>query len=103
MANTEKPYARYYIVRKCQTMCRGDAKAGSSFRQFVITSNDWISTLGKFQVLGLEGVSGNVTVNVLIDEDFNGLDAAAREFKAQVGEAEKQGFRPATKLHADEV
>jgi len=50
-----------YIVRGVQTMWRGDAaEVGSPFREFVITSNEFNSTLGTLQVFGLDGVSSGI-------------------------------------------
>ncbi len=107
MATAKKHYARYYIVRGHATMWRADAaEAGSPFRQFVITSNEFNSTLGTFQVLGLEGVSGGIKdgkfaqsdaePTVLFDKDFNGLDEGANQFDQLVSEARKLGFKPIT-------
>ena len=88
-------------------MWRGDAaEAGSPFREFVITSNEFNSTLGTFQVFGLEGASGGIEggkfapsdtePTVLFDEDFNGLDKAAKQFDLLVSEARNLGFQPTT-------
>lgn len=97
METEKKVYARYYIVRELKTMWRGDAaETGSLFREFVITSNQFTSTLGTFQVYGLEGASGGIKdgkfspsdaePTLLFDEDFNGLDAAAKQFEHLVKE-----------------
>jgi hypothetical protein len=105
MATAKKHYARYYIVRGVQTMWRGDAaEVGSPFREFVITSNEFNSTLGTFQVFGLEGASGGIKdgkfgpsdaePTVLFDKDFSGLDSAIKQFEQLVTEARKQGFQP---------
>lgn len=86
-------------------MWRGDAaEAGSLFREFVITSNEFNSTLGTFQVYGLEGASAGIKngkfatsdsePTVLFDKDFNGLDSAAKQFGQLVLEAQKSGFHP---------
>jgi hypothetical protein len=109
MARARKIYARYYIVRESVTMWRGDAaEAGSPFRQFVITSNEFNSALGTFQVLGLEGASGGIKdgkfaqsdeePSVLFDKDFDGLASAAKEFEQLVAEAEQRGFKPVTMM-----
>jgi len=84
------------------------AKAGSLFREFVITSNEFNSTQGKFQLYGLEGASGGIKdgkfaasdeePKVLFDEDLDGLDAAANKFRELVTEAEKRGFQPITMM-----
>jgi hypothetical protein len=107
MATAKKHYARYYIIRGHQTMWRGDAaEHGSPFREFVITSNEFNSTLGTFQVFGLEGASGGIKdgkfaqsdaePRVLFDKDFNGLDEAAKQFDQLVSESRKLGFQPIT-------
>jgi hypothetical protein len=109
MATAKKAYARYYIVRGNQTMWAGDAaNPGSLFRQFVITSNEFFSTLGTFQVYGLEGASGGIKdgkfaasdaePTVLFDKDFNGLDSAAKQFNELVTEAQRRGFNPITMM-----
>jgi hypothetical protein len=109
MATAKKHYARYYIVRGEQTMWAGDAaEAGSPFRQFVITSNEFNSTLGTFQVYGLEGASGGIKdgrfapsdaePTVLFDQDFNGLESAARRFEQLIADAQKRGFKPITMM-----
>jgi hypothetical protein len=109
MARAKKHYARYYIVRGLQTMWRGDAaEAGSSFREFVITSNEFNSTRGTFQVFGLEGASGGIKdgkfapsdaePTVLFDKDFDGLDSAVKQFNQLVTEAQQRGFTPITMM-----
>jgi hypothetical protein len=107
MATAKKHYARYFIVRGDQTMWAGDpADPGSLFRQFIITSNQFTSTLGTFQVYGLEGASGGIKdgkfaisgeePTVLFDQDFDGLNSAATKFEELVTEAKHRGFRPWT-------
>jgi hypothetical protein len=107
MATAKKHYARYYIIRGHQTMWRGDAaEPGSPFREFVITSNEFNSTLGTFQVFGLEGASGGIKdgkfaqsdaePTVLFDKDFTGLDEAAKQFDQLVSESRELGFQPIT-------
>jgi hypothetical protein len=109
MARAKKHYARYYIVRGLQTMWRGDAaESGSPFREFVITSNEFNSTLGTFQVFVLEGASGGIKdgkfaasdaePTVLFDEDFDGLDSAVKQFDRLVTEAQQQGFNAITMM-----
>ena len=109
MATAKKHYARYYIVRGLQTMWRGDAAdSGSPFREFVITSNEFNSTLGTFQVFALEGASGGIKdgkfaasdaePTLLFDEDFDGLDSAVKEFNQLVTEAQQRGFKPITMM-----
>jgi len=102
-----KHYAKYYIVRGHQALWRGDpAENGAQFRQVAITSNEWNSTQGTFQVYALEGTGkgirdGKLAVsdddpNVFFDGDFQGLDAAGEKFDQIVNEAQKQGFRLVT-------
>lgn len=109
MAKARKAYARYFIVHGLQTMWRGNAaQPGALFREFVITSNEFCSTVGTFQVYGLEGASGGIKdgrfgasddePKVLLDEDFDGLDAAAKRFQDLVAEAEKLGFQRITMM-----
>ena len=109
MATAKKAYARYYIVRGNQTMWANDAaNPGSLFRQFVITSNEFNSTLGIFQVLGLDGASGGIMdgkfapsdtePTVLFDQDFNGLDSAAKQFDQLIVDAQQRGFKPITMM-----
>lgn len=108
MAGAKKTYSRYFIVRGLQTMWRGEpAELGSLFREFVITSNEFApSTLGTFQVYGLQAESGGIKDNnlvpsgkeptLLFDRDFNGLDSTVKQFQQLVAEAEKNGFRAVT-------
>jgi hypothetical protein len=94
--------ARYYIVRGNQALWKGDpARSGSRFRQVFITSNEFNSTLGLFQVCGLEGTGNGVqagkfsiseNVTVLFDGDFRGLEAAGGKFGQMVDEARADGF-----------
>jgi hypothetical protein len=114
VATAKKHYARYFIVRDHVTLWHGDALIpGSRFRQLLITSNEFISTLGTFQVYGLEGASGGIKdgkfvtsgaePTVLFDNDFNGLDAAAKQFEKSVKEAQEQGFNPITAMQMLEI
>ena len=106
MATKRKPYARYYIIRGHQALWKGDpAENGAQFRQLVITSNEFNSTQGVFQVYGLEGTGNGIRdrklaisddPKILLDADFNGLDAAVEKFTQIVKEAEAQGFRQVT-------
>lgn len=107
MSTAKKAYARYYIVRGQQTMWRGEpSEAGSLVREFLITSNEFTSTQGTFQVYGLEGASGGISdgrlvtsggeLTVLFDKDFNGLDSTAKQFRQLIEEAGQGGFRQVT-------
>ena len=103
MARARKHYSRYFIVRGTQTLWKGDpAEKGSQFREFVITSNEFNSTLGTFQVYGLEG-TGNGIQNgkfatsddeprILFDQDFGGLEVAGKKFNDLIKQAEGDGF-----------
>jgi hypothetical protein len=104
-----KHYARYYVVRGHHALWKGDpAEKGSRFRQAAITSNEWNSTQGIFQVYALEGTGEGIRdgksavsahdPNTLFDGDFQGLDAAAKKFDEMVKEAQAQGFRSVTLL-----
>lgn len=104
---TRKPYARYYIIRGHQALWKGDpADSGAQFRQVVITSNEWNSTQGIFQVYGIEGTgkgirNGKLAVSendptILFDKDFQGLDAAGKQFDQMMQDAQAQGFKPVT-------
>jgi Type II/IV secretion system protein len=90
-------------------MWRGDpAQIGSRFRTFVITSNEFNSTQGTFQVYGLEAASAGIKDKrlaasdeepaILFDKDFNGLDSAAKEFDRLVTDAQKGGFQKMTMM-----
>ncbi len=107
MQKERKPYARYYIVRGHQALWKGDpAEDGSQFRQVVITSNEFNSTQGTFQLYALEGTgkgiqNGKLTVSeddphVLIDHDFKGLDSAGKKFTQVVKDAIANGYKPIT-------
>jgi hypothetical protein len=109
MATAKKAYARYFIVRGFETMWHGDpAQIGSRFRTFVITSNEFNSTQGTFQVYGLEAASTGIKDKrlaasdeepaILFDKDFNGLDSAAKEFDRLVTDAQKGGFQKMTMM-----
>jgi hypothetical protein len=103
MNMAKKSYARYFIIRGNHALWNGDpAVSGSQFRQVVITSNEWNSTEGTFQVYAIEGtgrgiVGAELSVllepTVLFDGDFQGLDAAGEKFERIVNEAQAQGFR----------
>jgi len=104
MARARKHYSRYYIVRGNQALWSGDpAEDGSKFRQFLITSNEFNSTVGTFQVYGLEGTgkgirNGKLATSdeeptMLFDEDFDGLEAASKKFGELVTKARSEGFQ----------
>jgi hypothetical protein len=104
MAKERKIYAKYYIVRGHKTLWRGKAEEkGSQFLEIVITSNEFNSTQGIFQVFALEGTGAGIVdgelktedrTNVLLDKDFNGLDEAVKQLQAIAIHAETHGFKP---------
>jgi hypothetical protein len=109
MPNERKPYARYYIIRGHQALWKGDpSEKGAQFRQLVITSNEFNSTQGIFQLYGLEGTGdgirdGKLAISesdpkILIDADFNGLDEAVKKFAQIVKETQAQGFKEVTMM-----
>ncbi|SRR5258708_5185566 len=109
MPKERKPYARYYIIRGHQALWKGDpAESGAQFRQLVITSNEFNSTQGTFQVYGLEGTGNGIRdgkfatsgddPKVLFDDDFNGLQAAVQRFTRMLEEANAQGFKEVTMM-----
>jgi hypothetical protein len=102
-----KPYARYFYNRGLQTFWKGDAaKPGSHFRSVAIAADNFNSTVGTFQVYALEGIGRGIengrfagsedNPRVIFDEDFQGLDRAARKFKELVEGAQSNGFEPIT-------
>jgi hypothetical protein len=104
MANEKKHYARYIYVRGHQTLWRGDpANAGALFRSVAIVTDQFNSTIGIFQVYALEGTGKGIEngkfagsdgePRLLFDKDFNGMDAAARQFDEIVNQAVAEGFK----------
>jgi hypothetical protein len=104
MAKERSIHARYQIVRGRTTLWRGQAdEKGSQFLEIVITSNELDSTQGVFQVLALQGIGAGMVdgdlktedeTNILIDRDFDGLDAALREVQMITAHAESHGYKP---------
>lgn len=102
MAEDKNNFARYYIVRGNQALWIGNAaENGARFRQVCITSNDWASPFGVFQVYCLQGISqglqnGSLQVGppeLIFDEDFQGQADADTKFDDLVKQAEREGFR----------
>ncbi|HTT18992.1 MAG TPA: hypothetical protein VMG82_08600 [Candidatus Sulfotelmatobacter sp.] len=97
-------YSRYDIVRGQTTLWRGNVhEKGSHFLELVITSNEFNSTQGVFQVLAFQGIGAGIVdgelktednTNVLVDRDFNGLDAALNEVQKITAHAQSHGFKP---------
>jgi hypothetical protein len=105
MEQDRKFYARYYIVRAQQALWKGGpAEPGSQYRNIVITSNQFTSTQGKFQVYALEGTGKGIQDGKfagpenepqrIFDEDFDGLDAAVAKFEQIVKDSIDNGFTP---------
>ena len=106
---TEKPadkkrYARYVYNRGLQTLWKGDAaNPGAFFRSVAIATDQFNSTVGVFQIYALEGIGKGVEngefagtegePKLLFDQDFDGMDVAARQFDKLVKEAEAEGFK----------
>ena len=107
MAEERKVYARYLFNRGLQTLWKGDpAKEGAQFREVAISSDEFNSTQGTFQVYELEGTGLGVKdgkfagsdkkPRVVFDKDIRGLDEAVKKFTELVKEAEGQGFQRIT-------
>ncbi len=105
MKKERKFYARYPIVRGHQALWRGNAaEAGSQFRSVIITSNEFNSTEGTFQVYVLEGIGKGIQdgkfagaeddPQLLMDEDFEGLDTACKKLKEIIEDSAAKGFKP---------
>ena len=104
MAEKKKTYARYIYNRGLQTLWKGDpANPGALFRSVAIVTDEFNSTLGVFQVYALEGRGKGIEngkfagtegePGLLFDKEFNGMDAAAKQFDQVVKEAVAEGFR----------
>lgn len=113
MTKERKVYSRYIFNRGLQTLWKGDAAvAGSQFRSVAITSDEFNSTQGTFQVLALEGVGRGIKdgkfagsgadPKVLFDQDVQGLDPAGAKFNELVADAKRQGFTPITFMDINE-
>ena len=77
IAKEQKVYSRYIFNRGLQTLWKGDtAVAGSQFRSVAITSDEFNSTQGTFQVFALEGVGRGIR-----DGKFAGSEADPKMFK----------------------
>jgi hypothetical protein len=107
MEEDRKIYSRYVFNRGLQTLWKGDAaKTGSQFRSIAITSDEFNSTQGIFQLLALEGIGkgiqdgkfagSNDDPKVLFDNDFRSLDEAGKKFDELVVAAESEGFKRIT-------
>lgn len=99
-----KIYSRYIYNRGLQTLWKGDAaNPGSFYRTISITTDQFNSTVGVFQVIALEGAGKGIEngkfagtegdPKILFDKDFNGMDAAAEQFGKLVKDAEQAGYK----------
>ena len=112
MAKERQIHVRYHIVRGHTTLWRGNAdEKGSQFLEVVISSNEFTSTHGRFQVLALQGIGAGIVdgelkteddTNVLVDRDFDGLDAALKELQTITTHAASHGFEPVSALEHSE-
>jgi hypothetical protein len=102
MPEKKEIFSRYYIVRGNRTLWVGNAvEDGARFRQVCITSNEWASPFGVFQVYCLQGTGQGLkdgTLHVgppelLFDNDFQGQADAEKQFAELVKQAESEGFR----------
>jgi|GEM_PF-3612233 len=107
MKKDRKVYSRYIFNRGLQTLWKGDAAApGSLFRSVAITSDEFNSTQGIFQVLLLEGTGKGIKdgkfagtdgdPKIVFDQDIKGLDEAGKKFAELVAESQKQSFKTIT-------
>jgi len=104
MEKERKIYSRYVFNRGLQTLWKGAAgKTGSQFRSIAITSDEFNSTRGIFQVLALEGFGEGIQdgkfsgskddPKVLFDNVFRGLDEAGKKFDELVAAASARHLR----------
>jgi|ERR1043166_2588147 hypothetical protein len=102
MGEEKKIFSRYYIVRENQALWTGNAaENGARFRQICMTSNEWMSSFGIFQVYCLQGTGQGLKDGILqvgppellFDGDFQGLPDADKKFQELVKQAEREGFR----------
>jgi hypothetical protein len=109
-----KSYSKYYIIRGNLALWKGDpAESGTKFRQVIITSNEWNSSQGTFQVYAIEGTSKGIQERklaiaddgpaLLFDEDCRGLGAARERCSRLIQEAEALGFKPVTLIDEMEL
>jgi hypothetical protein len=106
MTEQKKYYARYPFIRGNQALWKGDSsEKGATFRQAVITSDEWAWDVGTFQLYALEGTGKGISKGkfstepdprVLFDGDFKSLEAAHTKFDEIVKQAEAEGFRAVT-------
>lgn len=102
MPQEKKIFAKYYIFRRNQALWNGNAaEDGARFRQVCMTSDEWFSPFGAFQVYCLQAAGQGLERGILrvgppellFDGDFNGQAEADKKFEELVRQAEKEGFR----------
>ena len=108
MSNQKQGYSRYLVVRGHGIFWQGDPSSGGRFRELFITSDQWSSMAGIFQVYGIEGKSsgldgGFVSVleegkKLIFEGDFAGFDAADAKYKELIADAIKDRFIKKSKL-----
>jgi len=98
-------FARYGFIRGMETLWMGKAEQkGSRCRQVCMTSPDWASPFGTFQVYSVQGVSQGVVdgtlhtspPELLFDADFADYQAAEKKFSELAAQSQKEGFDPLT-------
>jgi hypothetical protein len=104
MAGERKTFARYVYNTGLRTFWKGDAsKSGSQFRSIAMTTDSFANTGSIYQVYGLEGTGRGIVngkfagteenTKVLFDKDFQGLEAAAKQFSELADNAQTEGFK----------
>jgi hypothetical protein len=102
MPEQKKVFSRYYIVRgNCALWIGNAAEGGARFRQVCMTSDDWASPFGVFQVYCLQGTGHGLKdgtlhmgpPELLFDGDFQGQKNADKKFQELIEQAEREGFR----------
>jgi hypothetical protein len=103
MKEEKKFYAKYPFVRANQALWKGNpSEPGTQFRQVVMTSDEWMTNQGMFQVYALEAMGNGIVEGkffispnpvVLFDDDFKASETAGEKFRQIVKEAQEQGFR----------
>jgi len=103
----EKRFAKHSFFRRIQALWIGNpAKNGARFREAGMTSDDWMSPFGAFQVYCVQAdshglVDGGLRTGppeLLFDADFQDQVEADRKFEELVREAEAEGFRVPTMI-----
>lgn len=100
------------LIERTQKLEGDPAVSGSKFRQILVTSNEWNSTEGVFQVYGIEGTGkgtsgGKLAILdaepiFLFDGDFQGLEIAGKKFDELLELSLAEGFNPISVIDAME-